>query len=537
VKPLSIALCFCLLACSAERPESAELFCTALADLRAGRIEVRADEPNEFVGHVDALEALLAVAPGPIADDLARVRDTLARARDTGGWRTLLDFQGMQDPELAGAEGRVADFAAAECGISDGPSDWEVDRLEKSESLCEAWPRVGSPLMLNRFPYLIATAGANYFSVQFWSVPWLPAPPGFLAVPRGGRVEFSGEYPHARYFAYHPNDYETNNFPTLRDHELDPDPGSVNPWREPAREDAGRRYTARLVFDEAPETPAPNTVHVGRTASGKWNPVVFLILRIYAADQGALPPNSAGVPLPEVTIYDRDGELVRRYEACDPYPDGYEPPIDETRFPAFPVPDHRGLFRPAEAVFESNFGLPVTLLANADVFYLAAFHSLHHGEVLAARARKPRTPSRKEGVPLHSDDVELRLFTVCDYNFWNGRAYGCTLDEDIATDPSGHYTLVASAPEHRPANATSKQGVTWIETGPFLDGQLTWRILLADAPLARALHSGVTGGELPESARPYLPELAQCSRATFEDGGFEACQREWRAGRARAPKG
>jgi hypothetical protein len=513
-----------LLSCDrAPEPTSAEPFCHTLQELRAGRIEVESENPNEFVGHVNALEALIAVATGEVRTDLETIRDTFVTARDTGGWRTLFDFAGMQDPELAGAEGRISDWVATECGIRDAHLEWKVDTSVESTSLCEAWPRLGSPLMNNRFPYLIATAGANYFSAQFWSVPFLPAPPGFIDVPRGGRVEFKAEYPYARYFAYHPNDYETNNFPTLRDVGIDPDPGSVNPWREPQTGAAGRRYTAQLVFDETPAEQAPNTVYVGRTLSGKWNPTVFLLVRVYGADQGALPPNSAGVSLPEVTVYDAAGEVVAHHAACEPYPAGYEPPVDETAFPAFPVPDHRAIFRPGEVIFESNFGLPVTLLANADVVYLAGFHSLNWGEIYAVRARKPRTPSRRHGVPLHDPDVDLRLFTICDYNFWNGRAYGCVIDEDLPVDAEGNYTLVASSAAHRPEGS----GFHWVDTGPFLDGQLTWRILLAGDPLAEELRSAVTGGGLSEHAKPYLPDVAQCSKAVFESGGFEACKTAW----------
>ncbi|MBW2426935.1 MAG: hypothetical protein JRG86_22015 [Deltaproteobacteria bacterium] len=522
-------LLLCLVGCGpSEESGSAEAFCQALRALRAGEIEVGSDDPNEFVGHVASLEALTAVAPAAVREDLERVAETFVRARDAGGWDTLLDFAAMQDPELAGAEGRVAEYADAECGIRDGDLAWSEDRSEAPEPLCEAWPRVGSPLMHNRFPYLLATAAANYFATQLWSVPFVPTPPGFLEVPRGGRVEFKGEYPYARYFAYHPNDYETNNFDTLLDRELDPDPGSVNPWRRPQGAEGGRRYTASLVFDDAPDAPEPNTVYVGRTVSGRWNPAVFLLLRVYAADQGALPPNSAGVKLPSVTIYDRKGEVVAHYEECDPYPEGYEPPVDQTRFPAFPVPDHRAVFHPGEYNAEDNWGLPVTLLGNRDNLYLVLFHSRMHGEIYAVRARMPRTPGRRRGIPLHAEDVDVRLFTVCDYNFWNGRAQSCVVDEDIAVDAEGDYTLVASDEAHRPANATREEGVTWLRTGEFLDGQLTYRWLLSTDPLLQEMRRAVEKGVVSEHVRPFLPEVAQCAKATFEAGGFGACRASWK---------
>ncbi len=108
---------------------------------------------------------------------------------------------------------------------------------------------------------------------------------------------------------------ETNNFPTLRDVDLEPDLGSENPWRQPTTKGAERRYTAQLVNSPAPAESEANTVYVGEAVEGGINPAVFLIYRIYAADQGALPPNSAGVKLPAVTIYDQDGVVTERFEA------------------------------------------------------------------------------------------------------------------------------------------------------------------------------------------------------------------------------
>ena len=358
-----------------ESPGSAEAFCDTLDALHAREIDISADDPNEMVGHVKSLEALMAVAEPAVRSDLAFVRDKLVRVRDAGGWRTLLDFAALQDPEIAAAEGRVTAYAAEQCKIQYGPVDWEVDDREWDATRCSAWPRAGSPLMNNRFPYLIATAGANYFSAVFWSVPFLPAPPGMHRVPRGGSVVFEGEYPHARYFAYHPNDFETNNLDTLVDVRLDPDPGSENPWRASGEPGEGRAYTARLVFGPKPDDPEPNTSYVGETAGGGFNPAVFLIYRIYAADQGALPPNSGGVPLPAMTILDEDGEVIARHEACDPYPPGTEAPEDRTRFPAFPVPAVKSAFHAGVLSTDRTWGIPVDILGNQDVTYLTIPHS------------------------------------------------------------------------------------------------------------------------------------------------------------------
>jgi hypothetical protein len=527
--PVQLGALVLALACGGDRP--VEPFCATLEALGQGRIDVGSHDPNELVGHVRSLDALLAVAPTAVAEDLRFVRDLLARIRDAGGLLTLRDFGKLQDPELAGAEGRVTRFAADQCRVQYGEVDYEVGEPMQGKSLCPAWPRAGSPLTNNRFPYLIATAGANYFSSMFWSVPFVPAPPGFLDVPRGGSVTFEGEYPHTRYFAYHPNDFETNNFDTLVGHELDPDPGSANPWRGPAPPGAGRRYTARLVFAPEPDRPEPNTVYVGEAArGGGFNPAVFLIYRIYSADQGSLPPNSAGAKLPAVTIRNAEGELLEHWEECDPYPPGYPPPVDRTRFPAFPVPDHRAVFRPGSFDSSPNWGLPIDILANRDVLYLSSFYSRTHGEIFAVRMQRPRTPSRKRGVALWARDVDMLLWTVCSYNFWNGIANDCRSDEDSA-EAGAMVTIVASDAANRPRNATPEQGVTWLDTGRFLDGQLTFRMLLADAPLLAALRRAIDTGEASPEVAPFVPRSASCSRETFEAGGFAACSAAWEEAR------
>jgi hypothetical protein len=404
-------------------------------------------------------------------------------------------------------------------------------RIEQAPR-CPGWPRVGTPLANNRFPYLLDTSAANYASTVFWSVPYLPAPPGMLRVPRGGRVELSGEFPHARYFAFHPNDVETNNLETLVDAELDPDPGSSNPWRGAAPGGTARRYTARLVFAPPPPEPEPNTVYVGERARGGFNPVVFLLYRIYGSEQGALPPNTAGVPLPALAIYDAEGELVQRFQACDPHPPGAAPVVDRTRFPVFPVPDHRAARHAGELRLAPNWGLPIDLLANRDVLYVSTFYGRARGELLAVRARRPRTPDPAAGRPLWLPDRELQLWSACTYNFWNGAAVACRMDSEVAADAAGDYTLVVSPPESKPANATAERGVTWLDAGPFLDVQLTLRMLLAEDPLLRGLRAAIESGEAAPEVAPFVPQTALCSRRAFEAGGFDACRAEHRASTA-----
>ena len=47
-----------------------------------------------------------------------------------------------------------------------------------------------------------------------------------------------------------------------------------------------------------------------------------------------------------------------------------------------------------------------------------------------------------------------------------GKPMATINDEAMVTDANGHYIIVFSRPEDRPANATAANGVTWIDWGP-----------------------------------------------------------------------
>ncbi len=505
---------------------SIEAFQETLSALREGRIDV-GESDNELAGHVGSLEALLQVAPDEIVRDLRKLRDIMKRTRDSGGISTLMVFRALEDPEIAGIEGRVTDFVAKHCGVQYGELGWNVDHQSTGKTCCPGWPRAGSPLTNNRFPYLLDSAGSNYFSTLFWSVPFVPAPPGFIPVKRGGRVTFRGQYPHARYFAMHPNGSDMNNLETLVDVDLDPDLGSVNPWREEMPEGAGRRYTAHMVFGPKPANPEPNTSYVGQRKHGGFNPLVFLIYRIYAADQGSLPPNSAGVPLPMITVYDPQGRVTAHFDECDPYPPGYTPPEDHSRFPALPVPDYRGARRAGTLDTKPNWGLPMDILSNKDVLYVSTYYSRQHGEVFVVRFKALKTASAKKGVPLWTPNLEARMWSACTYNFWNGANVGWLLDEDAPIDDDGFHTLVISSSENRPANATAENGVAWIDAGPFLDGQLTFRMVLGREKFLQKLRKAIDTGNAPAEVAPHVPQTGFCSKQEFEQGGPTGVPVRW----------
>lgn len=494
-----------------------DAFAERVRALIAGEIPVTVAH-NEFVGHAEVLSALLEVAPDAIRDDLAFLHDLIADARDASGAAVLGIFPRLTDPQLANVEGRISDYTADHCGIRLGDGRYEAGKLV-GESRVPGWPGLGSPLTNNRFPYLLDTSASNYFSNRFWHGE--NGPPGFIGVPTGGRVVFRGEYLRARYFAFHPSDFDTNTLPTLVDVDIDPDPGSANPYRGPVPDGAGRRFTATLDFGPRPAEPARNTCYVAHKRGGEPNPAVFNILRTTGSVLGASPPNSTGVLLPSVDVYDAAGNPTLHFDEADPYPPGEEPPVETTHFAPLPIPDWRGLARPGALDVKSNWGLPYDILASDDISYLGTMYSRRWGEVFVVRAMAFATPRTPEEPPW-SERAQVRAFTVTNYNFWAGIANTSLIDREIARDADGAMTLVVSTAEDRPANATVDDGCTWFDWGPYLDGQLTFRFLIRRNPLLVALRRAVEHGEVSAEIAPYVPKTGHCSKVAFERDGWRA---------------
>lgn len=506
---------------AAAKPEDAA-FCSALAAVNAGQVDTRG--LSELGGHARILQQLVDVAPAPIRPDLQTLHAAIVGWAEalSGRESMLVAFRRLLDPQLANVEGRIADYIAGACDIRLGDGKYRADEQATLPTRCAAWTSYTSPFTANRFPNYIDISGGNYFAQRFWLRDDVPAPPGMFKVEYGGWVEFHGQYPYARYFAYHPNDEDMNNLPTLRDEDLAPDAGSTNPFQRVSAKGDRRYYTARFVFTQKPQHPLPNTVYVGAKKDGiSPNGWVNNILRLYASDLGNTA-NSGGVPLPAMTIYNARGEVTFHADECEPYPAGFEPPHDRTLFPPLPIADHRAA-DPATWSISSNFNAPTDSWANADVQYLSTVFSRRFGDLFVVRAKFPTTPDSRSGEPVSTTwKKDARLWTLCIYNMWAGIANDCKIDHEFEVDAKGFYTVVVSANKDRPSNLR-QQRATWMDWGPYLDGQFTYRTLFRENPLWRQVAFGVSGGHVDAGYRAYVPQAVPCDRKTFERGGWQAC--------------
>lgn len=489
-------------------------FVTTYRALCEGDIEIAYDT-NEFVGHADVLRRLLAVAPEEIREDMEFLHTLMADARDTTSAGVLEIFPRLCDPQLAEVEGRIADFIAEHCGVRLDEGDYKAGQVFGS-SQAAAWPAAGSPLTSNRFPYLLDTSASNYFSNRFWNGDG--APPGFVSIPEGGKAVFRGQYLRCRYFAFHPSDFDTNTLPTLIDRDIRPDPESANPFAQAVPEGAGQRFTVELNFQAPPENPAPNTMYGGLTRKGERNMAVFLLLRTTASFLGAMPPNSTGVDLPSLTVYDADGNEVLHLEEANPYPEGCELPRETTQFASLPIPDCRGLVEPEKFNTRSNWGLPYDILASDDLLYLNAPFTERLGPVMVVRGKAFRTPNTPHE-PVYLPEMQIRGFTITTYNFWAGICNDAIVDHELNLDDEGYYTVFVSRPEHKP-DMSQLPHANWIDWGPYLDGQFTFRMLLRNDDTLRRLKLHAEGEQYDAELAPYMPVAKHCSVEQVADGSW-----------------
>lgn len=507
-----------------DKPEEVTRFCDTLVKVNAGSVST--EGLHELEGHARIIENLLAASPPSLRSDFKRMHTTIDDwASAVSGNRPIIDtFKQLSDPRLVGAEGRVADYIAANCKIDLDDKPWNEDDTPETDPICPGWPRVGTPLNFNFFPNLPDIAGSNYFSNAFLISKWahrlgLNTLQGAFVVEPGGRVEFRGQYPLARYFAFHPNDMDLNNLDTLRDVELKPDPGFRNPYIDSAAPKSGQYFTATLAFSPPLAQGRPNTSYVGEKKHGGSNRFVMNLLRLYHIDSGN-GPGSGSVPLPELKIYDAEGNMTLNIPECNLFENGQDVVRSTRRFPVLPILDHRATETPTWST-SSNFDAPSDTLANADVQYLSTHYSSRFGDLLVVRGKYLSAPDTRSGES-PALTRQVRLFNLCTYNFWNGSANQCLLDNELRRDSEGFYTLVISSVKKRPVNLED-HSATWLDWGPYLDGQISYRYVYRENPFVQAIAAGARGEPVAEDLADFVPRAVHCHRQVFERGGWAAC--------------
>src|SRR4029079_715724 len=121
-------------------------------------------------------------------------------------------------------------------------------------------------------------------------------------------------------------------------------------------------------------------------------------------------------------------------------------------------------------------------------------------------------------------DEQVRYWSMCTNEYRKPYPVNpCVLDRDGAVDADGWYTLLVSAPEDRPANATAANGVTWLDWGPTeVNGLLLLRNMLASPTFPESAINLQPGTLATTTMGDYAPKGAYCTKVAFEARGADA---------------
>ena len=286
-------------------------------------------------------------------------------------------------------------------------------------------------------------------SAQYWST-------RYVAVP-GTRIRIDGIFPYARYTSWNVYDPLLRPFAKKADFELQPDPGSANPFlpgADRATPISERRYTLFITFDPT-DRPGPNTIFVDPTK----NPRGVVTLRVYVPDKGR--DMTGGVGLPQVTW--EPTSSTGPPSATSPCRN-LEKPSSSTVTSAYAAlagpdagPPYPGRTPPAwhkfvnlcqsggDLLLDNQFGsaVPKTsqnpctnfgsggFLSNLDNAYVYSFISRGFGPIVVFRGRAPTFAATYPDAAVMPSGAQLRYWSFCQNDPIDQRYVGCRRDDQV----------------------------------------------------------------------------------------------------------
>ncbi len=401
-------------------------------------------------------------------------------------------------------------------------------------------------------------------------------------LPVGASITLNGQFPHSRFFSL--TTYVTNGAESglpstsIYDSQINPDAGSVNPFRPgEARNAKKRSYTVTISGQPQPASPAPNTLYAGQEGKTGETQQVEMILRIYRPDKNL--ESNAGVPLPSPTVNLEGGKpITKEAAACSavsdasgiaqlpisvikaPTPAAYVQlrdlapaphpavnPVDWERFRNLPYlekPFFTGAGEPYEHLI-TTLPTAVTsgLYATPANAYLIAYADRTIGpnteghNILVLHAKMPTHPETYDNDKVNDQTAEtqVRYWSICTAggvekpaDFATNSA--CLFDQEVPTNTNGEYTVVVSLPGDKPKNARPGCGVAWLNWGaggddlegeyaadnrPSLD-TLVMRNQLSNPTFAQSIEKVTTPGTEKEVMGAYYPTSNYMTTKEFE---------------------
>ncbi|HET9104288.1 MAG TPA: hypothetical protein VFN55_13120 [Solirubrobacteraceae bacterium] len=395
-------------------------------------------------------------------------------------------------------------------------------------------------------PNLYPDVGSTYFVGQY-------------VLPPGASLTFRGRFPRERYFSWTifkslsggqigPGDH-------LRDVNIVPDRGSVNPFVPGQRRDARRRfYTLHIMPGPIPRLRARNTLYTGSTDPSAR---VGMSIRNYLPDRGL--DGSGGAGLPALTLHLPGGRALRGVAACRELQPIKSPSTatfpattwaqlvagsaDPVNAPAVDPPQWERFWNAAYNVAGAFISDPFQraktyppsddggFQSNPDTRYLLTTVSLKYGSVITVTGKLPTFPATLPGSLTWTPAApQVRYWSLCTGSSpVSGLGYDCVYDQQVPLARGRRYTLVISRPQDRPRNAIPACGYRWLDFGagenypgptarPYID-VLYMRFIAADPRWPHSPQKVTRPGTEAKVMGPYFPHSGYTTSAAFERRG------------------
>ncbi len=319
----------------------------------------------------------------------------------------------------------------------------------------------------------------------------------WFRIPAGARIVVKGDFPRMRHWSFVTYTDEGTPRDGITDIDIDPDAGSSNPFRPGVSRDVTpRRYTFAIVNGSPPAPPAVRPRNTVYTLAEPGVPI-GMHMRSYVPDRSI--DWTGGVGVPRVELHLADGRVLSEQEACaatDAPLRGKQVPLtvpkklwmalnslpwrpaDRTPAANFEVAPMRKFYNREHLILQTFFPIVPSdgkavekggFWSNPVTRYGYTYVSQAYGKVYVTHGRMPITPRTWNGDPSPiNQDADMRYWSLCTTTAPPaGNTVDCVYDENVAplVDRRGYYTVVVSRATDRPANATEKCGVSWMEYG------------------------------------------------------------------------
>jgi hypothetical protein len=169
------------------------------------------------------------------------------------------------------------------------------------------------------------------------------------------------------------------------------------------------------------------------------------------------------------------------------------------------------------------------LYSNRDSAYIYSHLSRGYGPLVVLEGTLPVFPHTRRGQPVMAGG-QLRFWSLCTgESRVTTRTPDCLADRQVPIDSQRRYTIVVSKAGDRPANATARCRIGWLDWGERGDGAgnpeygfLIMRNMLVSPDFEQAIQRIPRPGAEATTMGPYFPRTGYSTREEFEARGCAA---------------